>query len=186
MANTDIVNTDIANTDIANSNPALAALADIIEPEFTAHFALAPIYWLLLIISLAVIVYASWQLIQHRRYWLAKRQAIKQIANMRQQPDAANQINQLLKRVLKHYQPAHPALSASSEQWQYWLAKDMSLPLPNLSQLLYKATCSESEVEQFYIFAKQWLIQYHAKADTDVTTASEQPSTAQSGEQYHA
>lgn len=181
-----MANSENINNDMLNSNPGLAALADIIEPEFNHQFALAPIYWLLLLISLAIIVYASWRLIQHRRYWLAKRQAIKQLANLRQQPDAANQINLLLKRVLQHYQPGHPALSASSEQWQYWLAKDISLPLPNLSQLLYKATRSPAEVEQFYIFAKQWLSQYQAKADINVSPTSIQPTTAQFKEQHHA
>lgn len=181
---------DMATTNIANANPALASLADIIEPDFTSQFALAPIYWLLIAAIVAVIGYAGWKITQRHRYWFAKRQAIKLLAQLEQHPAAAKQINQLLKRVLQHYQPAHPALSASSEQWQQWLAKQSTLPLPNLSQLLYQADSSAAEVEQFYIFARQWLTDYKATADTELvnsaTTTNTLQAIQQDKEQQHA
>lgn len=182
MANFNTVN-NMLNTEMINTNPALASLADIVEPEFTAYFALAPIYWLLLICAIAALAFAAWKLIQRHRYWLAKRHAIVQLAKLQQQPDAANQINLLLKRVLQHYQPKHPALSASSAQWQAWLAKQSAVALPNLTKLLYSTAYSEAELKQFYAFAKQWLNQYQAKDNYALPLIS---AVVNEKEQHHA
>ncbi|WNO60717.1 DUF4381 domain-containing protein [Rheinheimera sp. MMS21-TC3] len=188
MADLNTVN-NMLNTEMMNTNPALASLADIVEPEFTVYFGLAPIYWLLLICTIAALAFTIWKLIQRHRYWLAKRQAIAQLDKLQQQPDTANQINLLLKRVLQHYQPKHPALSANTEQWQLWLAKHLSLPLPNLNILLYSPAHSEAELNQFYVFAKQWLNQYQAQDDYELPVPAVMSPLAvmvNEKEQHHA
>ncbi|MGI5309587.1 DUF4381 domain-containing protein [Rheinheimera sp. WS51] len=186
MANTDI--TPAMNTQTINPNPALASLADIVEPEFSHSFGLAPIYWLLILGGLTALVFSVYKLIQRHHYWLAKRQALAQLNQLEQQPNAGQQINQLLKRVLQHYQPNHPALSANTEQWQLWLAKHSSQALPNLNQLLYSKTSSETELNQFYIFAKHWLKQYQGQDSDVLPSAASASSVAASDkkEQQHA
>lgn len=158
---------------MADTHSPLDQLADISEPALQTGFALAPLWWLLLIVVLSALVYLLLRLYKRWRYFAAKRQALQLLEQISIEPDAAAQINQLLKRVLQHYQPAHPALSMPTQQWQSWLAQQHSKPLPDLSRLLYRSGSDSNANEQFYQFAKAWLCSYSGKAQPNVTNSPE-------------
>ena len=155
------------------ADTALEQLADISEPALQLSFALAPLWWLLAALLLAAIIYLLLRAYSRRRYFAAKRQALQLLEQISLKPDAAAQINQLLKRVLQHYQPSHPALTLPPQQWQSWLAQQHSKPLPDLTRLLYQAGSDSSANEQFYQFAKAWLSNYRGKAQPTATNSTE-------------
>lgn len=147
---------------MANPVDPLAELADILEPELQLGWQLAPGWWLLIIIITALIAGIAYTFYKKWRFLAAKRQAqllLQQVDLQHQQ--AALQINQLIKRVLQHYAPAHPALTASTEQWQRFLQQlQPDIPLPSLTSLLYQATAGTEATQQFYSFTTIWLQKY--------------------------
>lgn len=149
---------------MADTHSPLDQLADISEPVLQTGFALAPIWWLLLILVVAAVAYLLLRLYKRWRYFAAKREALQLLDQIATKPNAAAQINQLLKRVLQHYQPAHPALTLPTQRWQSWLAQQHHNTLPNLTRLLYQADSDSHAKEQFYQFAKVWLNSYRGSA----------------------
>ncbi|MDX1538426.1 DUF4381 domain-containing protein [Arsukibacterium sp.] len=136
----------------------LEQLADISEPAYQLSWQIPPGAYILLVVVFVALAYAG--LVFYRRwcYLAAKRQALTLLKQT--QPEAANQINQLLKRVIKHYVPAHPVLTASTLQWQHFLQRQLpDTPLPPLDTLLYQAGPDTEQNPQFYQFAKRWLQQ---------------------------
>lgn len=158
---------------MADTNPLLAQLADISEPPMLSGFELAPIWWLTLALVLIAALYLFWRLYRRWRFFAAKREALKELSKLDEQleqnkPLAHNQtaaaINALLKRVLQHYQPAHPVLSQPTATWQQWLSPQVAAPLPDLNQLIYAQQSDTSALSQFYHFAALWLKHYSGKA----------------------
>lgn len=144
------------------ANP-LAELADIIEPELNLPFQLAPGWWLLIILLLLlsgvliVWLFRRWQFLAARREALL---LLKQTDLTRN--SAAADINLLLKRLLLHYSPAHPALTASGQQWQQFLQQQLpDISLPDLTPLLYSQTPDTEALQQFFQFARQWLLRFN-------------------------
>lgn len=158
---------------MADTHSPLDQLADISEPALQTGFALAPVWWLLLILVLSALAYLILRLYKRWRYFAARRHALQLLEQISIEPDAAAQINQLLKRVLQHYQPSHPALTLPPQQWQSWLAQQHSKPLPDLTRLLYQAGSDSSANEQLYQFAKAWLNGYRGKAQPTATNSTE-------------
>lgn len=149
---------------MADMHSPLAQLADIGEPSLHSALDLPPVAWIALVILLLTIVYAAWRLLRRWRYFAAKREAIKLLSQLKNNADCASEINQLLKRVLQHYQPAHAALSLPVVKWQQWLKSANTPPLPDLDRLLYSAKPDQQAVQQFYGFATHWLEHYNGKA----------------------
>lgn len=147
---------------MANPVDPLAELADILEPELQLGWQLAAGWWLLIISGLALVAVIAYRFYKKWRFLAAKRQAqllLQQIDLQNHQ--AALHINQLIKRVLQHYAPSHPALSASTEQWQHFLQQQQpDVPLPTLTTLLYQANAETEAVQQFYHFTHNWLQKY--------------------------
>lgn len=136
----------------------LEQLVDIAEPAYQLSWQIAPGVYMLLTLALIALAYSGWKLYQRWRYLAAKRQAIVLLNQL--QPGTASQINQLLKRVVQHYAPAHPVLTASTAQWHNFLQQQLpAKALPPLSSLLYKAGPEPEHNQQFYQFAKSWLQQ---------------------------
>ena len=156
---------------MAETGSPLAQLADISEPELVLGFAMAPLWWLLIALLATSLLYLALRIYRRWRYFAAKRQAITLLEQLHNSGDNAAEINQLLKRVLKHYQPAHPALSMDSAHWQQWLAAQSNLPLPDLTALLYQRENNSTANASFYLFAKAWLQNYKAKAPLQTGTA---------------
>jgi hypothetical protein len=142
----------------------LAQLADISEPPLQAGFALAPLWWLLIVLIVSAVAYVLVRLYRRWRYFAAKRDALVLLAQLSPTATSATEINQLIKRVLQHYQPAHPALSMDSVHWQRWLAFQQAKPLPDLATLLYQNHADAKACEQFYQFAQCWLSAYRGQA----------------------
>jgi hypothetical protein len=153
---------------MAETQSPLEQLADISEPPLELAFALAPLWWFLIGLSAASLCYLLLLWYRRWQYFAAKRQALKLLESLMASEHAASEINQLLKRVLQHYQPKHPALSMPPEQWQHWLRFQHSQPLPDLAHLLYQPGQQAEASKQFYQFAKVWLSQYNAKAPTSI------------------
>ena len=146
----------------------LAQLADISEPLQPATFAFTPAMAGLLLMLLGAAIFFLLKAYLHWRRFAAKRQALRVLETLSTEQDAPARINQLIKQVLQHYQSSHPALSYTSRDWQHWLSEQHSLPLPDLTALLY-ANTPDSKAdsiarEQFYQFARGWLKAYKGKA----------------------
>ena len=174
---------------MADTNPLLAQLADISEPPLQLSFELAPIWWLTLTLVLIAVLYLFWRLYRRWRFFAAKREALKKLhkleAQLKQKMSLASDqtaaaINALLKRVLQHYQPAHPVLSQSTASWQQWLSTQVAAPLPDLNQLMYAQQSDTKELWQFYQFAALWLKRYSGKAPNAL------PATKPTTEVKHA
>ena len=151
---------------MADMHSPLEQLADISEPAWHSDFSLPPIAWLALVVLLLAMGYAALRFYRRWRYFAAKREAMTLLSQLAGKPGCATEINQLLKRVLQHYQPSHQALSLPVEKWQQWLSTGQTLQLPDLALLLYSAKPDPQAVQQFYLFAQHWLERYDGKALT--------------------
>ncbi|MEH8019017.1 DUF4381 domain-containing protein [Rheinheimera muenzenbergensis] len=158
---------------MANTHSPLDQLADISEPALVNAFALPPLAWFAVAVLGAGLLYVAWRLYRRWRFFAAKRQALALLATLAGKADSASQINQLLKRVLLHYQHAHPALTLPVAQWQSWLAAGHSATVPDLTNLLYSPSADPLANEQFYQFAQGWLQSYNGKAPADYTSGGQ-------------
>ncbi|WP_397472388.1 DUF4381 domain-containing protein [Rheinheimera sp.] len=156
---------------MAEPGSPLAQLADISEPELVLGFALAPIWWLLIAALALALFYLALRVYRRWCYFAPKRQALLLLEQIHHSGDDATQINQLIKRVLRHYQPTHPALSMDSKHWQQWLAMQCQATLPDLTGLLYQRDDNNEAKAAFYLFAKAWLSGYQAKAPLPTSKA---------------
>lgn len=131
-------------------------LVDIAEPSYQLAWQIPPGAYILLALAIIAFAYGSWLLYKRWRFLGAKRQAIALLNQL--EPEATSQINQLLKRVVKHYAPAHPVLTASTLQWQHFLQHYLpATALPDLNALLYHTEVNPEHRRQFYQFAGSWL-----------------------------
>lgn len=125
------------------NNDLLQQLADIYEPEFVSPWQPALGHWLLLAAALLLVSALLWQLYQRWQAGGARRAALAELKQIDwQEPAAAAAINQLLKRLLRSYQPQHPMLTANTKVWQQYLQQQLpaNILLPDLQQLLYQPT----------------------------------------------
>lgn len=159
---------------MAETGSALAQLADISEPELILGFALAPVWWLLIALLALALLYLALRIYRRWRYFAPKRQALLLLEQLHSNGNDATAINQLLKRVLRHYQPAHPALSMDSKHWQQWLATQCPATLPDLTALLYQQGDNSEAKARFYLFAKTWLTRYNASAPQQTSSVEAQ------------
>ena len=155
----------MAATEAPATNPALQQLADIQEPVLGNDWYMAPIWWLLLLLTLFLLVLV-FRLYRRRQLRLAPRRfAQASLAGIGlDDKDAAHQITALLKRVLLSEAPSHPALSYSGTAWQQFLTQSLgakhqsSLPqLPDLLALHYQPQPDAGQLELYARFARLWL-----------------------------
>ncbi|WP_372625972.1 DUF4381 domain-containing protein [Arsukibacterium sp.] len=138
-------------------------LVDIAEPSYQLAWQIPPGVYILLTLVIIAFIYVGWLLYKRWRFLGAKRQAITLFNQL--EPEATSQINQLLKRLVKHYAPAHPMLTASTDQWQSFLQQHLpATPLPDLNALLYHAEVNPEHRRQFYQFAESWLRSFAPKS----------------------
>lgn len=149
---------------MAEPQPALEHLADISEPPLELGFELAPIWWLVIVLVITLLTYLLWRWYRRWRFFAAKRQALQLLGQLELKQHPASEINLLLKRVLRHYQPEHPALGMVPADWQCWLSSQHHCALPDLTALLYQPGDDKQANRQFYLFAKVWLKHYKGKA----------------------
>ncbi|MCC5826497.1 DUF4381 family protein [Alkalimonas sp.] len=149
---------------MTESHPLLAELADIIETDAAPAMGIAPGWWLVLLFALLAAAAVVWlakqrrQQLQQQQGLLAARLEMQQLLASKTIDPAA--INQLLKRLIRHYAPNSPLLSCSTEDWQQFLqAQDTTLAWPDLNRLLYQPTPDSADAKHFAECAKKWLDQ---------------------------
>ncbi|WP_337843609.1 DUF4381 family protein [Rheinheimera sp.] len=142
------------------AEPALQ-LADISEPALATFWPPAPLWWGLALVLFLLLVWMVRHLMRRRHKQLALRQARQEWAQL--SPLQSAELNQLLKRLVKHYQPTHPALSAALPQWQQLLQSLHTEPLPDLQHLLYQGAPAEQQQQQFYHWAGALLRQLNVQ-----------------------
>lgn len=146
----------------------LAELADIVEVSELPFTGIAPGWWVLaalVLLLLAALGYWLYQRRQRSKYNQALQEARQALNSIDiQQPDAAQQINILLKRLVRHYSPNSALLSCPLPVWQEFLQQQQPrLLLPNLTVLLYQAEADPQQTASFADFAKAWLQPYDAR-----------------------
>lgn len=153
----------------------LEQLVDIAEPAYQLSWQIPLAGYILLAVLLSGLAYAGWLLFRRWQYLAAKRQALILLGQI--ESHRASQINQLLKRVVRHYAPAHPVLSAGTAQWQAFLQLQLPTePLPPLNDVLYQAATDDQHSQQFYRFASKWLKQLRPQT---LVTLQNKPDTAE-------
>lgn len=145
----------------------LAALADIIEANDPPFVGIAPGWWLLAAIALLLLALAGYWIYRKRQQTVfnkALKEARAALASIDvQQPEAAQQINILLKRLVRHYGPNSALLSCSLPEWQDFLQQQQpTVLLPNLTVLLYQPKADPQQTILFADFANSWLRQCDA------------------------
>ena len=157
----------MAATEAPATNPALQQLADIQEPALLNDWYMAPIWWLLLLLTIVLAVLA-FRFYRRRQLRLAPRRfAQASLATISlEDKDAAHQITALLKRFLLTEAPSHPALAYSGNAWQQFLMQSLSAqpqstqpPLPDLLALHYQQQPDAGQLELYAHFARLWLQQ---------------------------
>ncbi|MCA1928752.1 DUF4381 domain-containing protein [Rheinheimera sp.] len=147
---------------MANTEPQLA-LADIQEPALNTFWPLAPGWWLLGLLIILLLAYCF------RFFWrqwqknLPLRQAKAELSLIKE-PQQSAALNELLKRLIRCYNPRHQVLSAPVKQWQDFLQSQLpQQPLPDLQKLLYQSEVSQTDFAAYLHFTNQWLKKVTAK-----------------------
>lgn len=153
---------------MTNAPAELAELADIIEASHTPFTGIAAGWWVLALLSiglLAALSYWVYRLMQQARQNKALAQAQIAIAAIDvTKADAAQQINILLKRLVRHYEPKSSLLSCPLAEWQDFLQQQQPTTLiPNLAALLYQPNPDPQQCQLFADIANHWLQQSNAR-----------------------
>ena len=160
----------MANSNVANLAPpeaTIPGLADIQEPLLNNDWYLAPGWSLLLILFLALCGYAGYRWWRYRQFQKPVQLALAELAKIDvATADAAQQITQLMKRLLITRLPAHPAITLTGAAWQQFLITSLPAavvkklpadPLPDLLALHYQQTTAPDEIQRYAAFAALWL-----------------------------
>ena len=157
---------------MTNTPAELAKLADIIEVSHTPFAGIAAGWWLLAALLLCILAALGYWVYRRRQQVLqnkALEEARHALASIDlQQADAAQQINILLKRLVRHYGANSSLLSCPLPEWQEFLQQQQPTRLlPNLTALLYQPEAEPQQLSLFADFAKTWLHQCDARKLSD-------------------
>lgn len=146
---------------LANQDP-LAQLNDIIAPNTASFWPLAPIYWALLVLIVALLVGIIYLIKHGKKERLKQQSALLKLQEL--QVNNANFIvlNQLIKGVALHYFPRRQVASLHSQAWFDFLQRYATSPIfqdqKTFLMRLYQdndPTCSELD----FVQTKQWIKQ---------------------------
>ena len=146
------------------THPLLAELADIIETDTAPAMGIAPGWWLVLLLALLAAALVVWLATKRRQQVLRQRGLLAARTEMQKlvasESVEAAAINQLLKRLIRHYAPNSPLLSCSVSDWQHFLQQqDTTVAWPDLNALLYQPKPDAADAKHFADCAKRWLNQ---------------------------
>ena len=152
---------------IPNTNPALASLKDIIQPEAVSTFPQAPGYYLSALLLLGLIS-ATAAIYYRRRKRLAPLRAVQaQLLTLPADSQTSVQVNALIKRTLLSYIPRQEIASLSGKQWQNWLDAQLSSAQATkfdrehfhrlLGNRYQDSSLSATDASQLKMLADQWL-----------------------------
>jgi hypothetical protein len=152
---------------LAPTEATMPGLADIQEPILANDWYMAP-GWIillgLLLLALSYVGYRYWRYVQCQK---PVKFALSALAKLDlETPGSAEQITQLIKRLLLTRVPAHPAIALSGAAWQYFLITSLpkSLrstlpndPLPDLQALHYQRAPAIEDIQRYANFAAVWM-----------------------------
>ncbi len=148
-------------------HPLLAELADIVEAGQAPATGIAAGWWLLALFALLAAALVVW-LAGKRRFQQQQQAALAAARHELQQlsqqtePNAAS-INQLLKRLIRHYAPHSTLLGCPVGEWQAFLQQQCPGDWPDLTTLLYQQTTEPELAQRFARLANTWLSQQTAE-----------------------
>ncbi|WP_158968251.1 DUF4381 domain-containing protein [Paraglaciecola sp. L3A3] len=147
-------------------NP-LDNLKDIQNPAEIGNWPPAYGWWLLALVAILVLFIAIKWVLHFKQQRQAKQQALKEIELINiEQPHAATQLNQILKRVALEYFPSCSVQKLHGEQWVNFLIKTLpnkqagknSEQITQLQNSLYqKQTIEAKEIAQHKHTVQQWV-----------------------------
>jgi len=144
---------------LANQDP-LANLSDIIAPAAPSWFPPAPIYWVLLLLTVACVYGAYYAFKKNQQQRRLQQTQLRTLAELEQQNVDFIALNQLLKGCALSYYPRSDVASLHGGLWFDFLQQHSATPIFNSKQdfmaRLYQAqnpVCNKSD----FIAAKKWI-----------------------------
>ncbi|KLU02086.1 hypothetical protein RISK_005912 [Rhodopirellula islandica] len=166
------------------SDPAsLDRLNDIIVPAPVSWWPLAPGWYVLFAVLLAVGVWLAWK---NWRTWKAnayRREAIHELESA----NTAAAISELLRRTALAIKPRSELATMTGNRWPEWLSQQFPTePSPSLSPTVreqlataaYRDHASEESLDELRAFAAAWIAQHSSNASnpTDSNATCEEPT----------
>lgn len=110
-------------------------LRDLHLPDAISWWPVAPGWWGVLAIVVAVLTYITWRLYKRWRFNAPRRFAIRELARIeaeyvqhRNPVMLGKQLSELLRRGMLAYAPRDEVAGLTGEAWLAWLDEDMPLP----------------------------------------------------------
>ncbi|GLS89730.1 hypothetical protein GCM10007916_07970 [Psychromonas marina] len=144
---------------LANQDP-LAQLNDIIGPSTPSWFPPAPIYWLLLCVTIIVLGVSYYFLKKYHQQQKIKQSHLLKLAQLKQQQIDFISLNQLLKGCALTYFPRSDVASLHGEAWFDFLQKHSDVTLFDSKQAFIKRlyqNANQPASETDFIDAKKWI-----------------------------
>lgn len=155
-----------------NPQDPLANLHPLREPMSVGWWPLAPGWWLLALAVLLLLLlgaYLLWQRYRANAYRRLAQHKLSEIESLYAQDGdsirAASELNALLKSTALHCYPRQDIAALSGQRWRDFLnetAGKNSTPLfhQDFEQLVYRAHCDASELEQLLSASRSWITQH--------------------------
>jgi len=155
-----------------NPQDPLAALNPLRDPALIAWWPLAPGWWVVIVLCLLAIACVCYILIRRYRANAYRRQALKQLGEIRAQcgqtpQDAehkqsiARQTNALVKAVALRVYPRHDIAALSGNAWQQFLnktgASEKARFPDGFAKAAYQRNCNDLNLEQLFTASEHWI-----------------------------
>ena len=110
-------------------------LRDLHLPDAIGWWPLAPGWWVVLAIVVAVLAYLTWRLYKRWQFLAPRRYALRELARLeaeylehRNPIVLGKQLSELLRRGMLAYAPREEVAGLTGEAWLAWLDEGMPLP----------------------------------------------------------
>jgi hypothetical protein len=110
-------------------------LRDLHPPDAIDWWPLAPGWWVVLVIVVAVLAYFAWRLYKRWQFHAPRRYALRELARFeaeylehRNPATLGKELSELLRRGMLAYAPREEVAGLTGEAWLAWLDKGMPLP----------------------------------------------------------
>lgn len=110
-------------------------LRDLHLPGEVGWWPLAPGWWFLIVVAVAIASWAAWRGIRHWRHNAARRHALKllnryesEYLEHRDVVRLGKQVSELLRRGMLAYAPRAEVAGLTGEAWLEWLDRDLPVP----------------------------------------------------------
>lgn len=144
---------------LANQDP-LAQLNDIIAPTAPSGFPPAPIYWVISLITIAIIIIAYYVIKNKKQHQKIQKTQLLKLKQLQQQQESFIALNQLLKGCALSYFDRNEVASLHGEQWFNFLQQYSTFPIFDSKEaFLQRLYQTENQLvdESDYIAAKNWI-----------------------------